>query len=151
MQFPEVLHAIQPACAVIPNCRWQCTKYRIKKVIGKFHKAAWGNFPYNPKEQIQSQGAARPCMLLRAFLMSKKRLLKGAEKSGNLSLSTRQPLTPILGTPLLHVDIARSAVRPRLKPFAQQGNFFHQIHRQGGQLRVRVKLALQIGHAPRAR
>lgn len=122
-----------------------------KKGYWQSPQSGMGAFPHNLKELIQSQSAARPCMLLRAFLMSKKRLLKGAEKSGNLSLSTRQPLAPILGTPLLHVDIARSAVRPRLKPFAQQGNFFHQIHRQGSQLRVCVKLALQIGHAPRAR
>lgn len=108
-------------------------------------------FSAQPERADSKPGRSKTVMLLRAFLMSKKRLLKGAEKGRNLSLSTRQPLAPILGTPLLHVDIARSAVRPRLKPFAQQGNFFHQIHRQGGQLRVCVKLALQIGHAPRAR
>lgn len=123
----------------------------LKKGYWQISQSGMGDFPHKPKERIKNQGAARPGMPLRAFLMSKKRLLKGAEKGENLSLSTRQPLAPILSTPLLHADIARSAVRPRLKPFAQQGNFFHQIHRQGGQLRVCVKLAFQIGHAPRAR
>ena len=123
----------------------------LKKGYWQNPQSGMGDFPHKPKERIKNQGTAKPGMPLRAFPMSKKRLLKGAEKGGNLSLSTRQPLAPILGTPLLHADIARSAVRPRLKPFAQQGNFFHQIHRQGGQLRVCVKLVLQIGHAPRAR